>query len=108
MSGAKLRFLSGSDVRRALPMAQAVETMKEAFADLSAGLVTMPPRTHMALAEAAGDALFMPAYNPSQARMGVKIVTLFESVGVAVQDLAAAAKALENAEQMGLGTELEL
>ena len=78
MSRAKLRFLSGQDVRRALPMAQAVETMKQAFADLSAGLVTVPPRTHMALAEAGGDVLFMPAYNPSQARMGVKIVTLFE------------------------------
>jgi len=75
---AKLRFLSGSDVTRALPMAQAVEVMKKAFADLSSGQVTVPPRTHMALAEAGGDALFMPSYSPSQERMGVKIVTLFE------------------------------
>ena len=78
MNKTTLRFLSGADVARALPMAQAVEVMKQAFADLSAGRVTMPPRTHMALAEAGGDALFMPAYNPSQERVGVKIVTLFE------------------------------
>ena len=78
MNKTTLRFLSGADVARALPMAQAVEVMKQAFADLSAGRVTVPPRTHMALPEAGGDALFMPAYNPSQERMGVKIVTLFE------------------------------
>jgi len=78
VSRAKLRFLSGADVRRALPMAQAVEVMAKAFADLSSGQVTVPPRIHMALAEASGDALFMPSYNPAQEHMGVKIVTLFE------------------------------
>jgi len=35
-------------------------------------------------------------------------VTLFKSVGVAVQDLAAADRALANAERLGLGTELDL
>ncbi|HUX17162.1 MAG TPA: ornithine cyclodeaminase family protein, partial [Phycisphaerae bacterium] len=35
-------------------------------------------------------------------------VTLFKSVGVAVQDLLAADKALANAERLNLGTELAL
>jgi len=78
MSETTLRFLSGAEVARALPMAAAVEAMKTAFVDLSAGRVTVPPRTHMALTEAGGDALFMPAYHPGQKHMGVKIVTLFE------------------------------
>ncbi len=78
MSKPKLLFLSGHDVRHALPMAQAVEAMKGAFADLSAGRVTVPPRTHINIAQAEGDALFMPAYSPGAELMGVKIVTLFE------------------------------
>ncbi len=35
-------------------------------------------------------------------------ITFFKSVGIAVQDLAAAGRALANAERQGLGTELEL
>ncbi len=78
MSDGKLRFLSADDVRQALPMADAVEAMKTAFRDLSAGKAVAPVRTHMRIPEHGGDALFMPSANPSLARMGVKVVTLFE------------------------------
>jgi len=71
-----LRFLSADDVRRALPMAEAVEAMKRAFVTLSAGEAVVPMRAHLALEEPSGDALVMPAYVPADGRLGVKIVTL--------------------------------
>ncbi len=43
----KLCFLSAEEVRAALPMAEAVEVMKEAFALLSAGSGQCPQRTHI-------------------------------------------------------------
>jgi len=73
----RLRFLSGRDVAKALPMRDAVEAMKEAFRQISAGEAVVPPRTHIAVASPPGDALFMPAYVPATRRMGLKIVTLF-------------------------------
>ena len=47
----ELRILSASDVRRALPMAEAIAGMKEAYAQLSAGQVDMPLRSRVAVAE---------------------------------------------------------
>ena len=82
-----LRFLSADEVRRALPMAEAVEAMKRALAALSAGEAVVPARTHLALGDSAGEgdeagpagtALVMPAYAPADGRVGVKIVTLLE------------------------------
>ena len=78
MSQSKLLFLSGDDVRRALPMSDAVDAMKQAFAALSAGTAIVPQRTHIALPETGGDALFMPAADVNAGQMGMKIVTLFE------------------------------
>ena len=74
-----LRFLSAEEVRRALPMREAVDAMKRALAALSAGEAVVPPRTHLALADPPGDALVMPSYVPADGRLGVKIVTLLES-----------------------------
>jgi ornithine cyclodeaminase/alanine dehydrogenase-like protein (mu-crystallin family) len=73
----RLRFLSARDVARALPMRDAVEAMKEAFRQISAGEAVAPPRTHIAVESPPGDALFMPAYVPATGKMGLKIVTLF-------------------------------
>ncbi len=72
-----LRFLSADDVRRALPMADAIAAMKTAFRDLSSAQAIAPARTHMRIPEHAGGALFVPCANPSLGRMGVKVVTLF-------------------------------
>jgi ornithine cyclodeaminase/alanine dehydrogenase-like protein (mu-crystallin family) len=41
-------------------------------------------------------------------RASVEEITLFKSVGVAVQDVAAAGAALEAAQRLGLGTEVAL
>lgn len=72
----KLRCLSASDIRKALPMKDAVKAMKEAFHEASEGAAAIPLRTH--IQAEMGSALFMPAYSPSAQRMGLKVVTLFE------------------------------
>lgn len=91
MSTTKLRFLSAGEVRAALPMAEAVEVMKEAFALLSAGAGVCPQRAHIHVPGrppgpgsgqspgpgAEGDALFMPSALPEKGCMGMKVVTLF-------------------------------
>jgi ornithine cyclodeaminase/alanine dehydrogenase-like protein (mu-crystallin family) len=78
MSDRTLRFLSSDDVVRALPMLEAIEAMKEAFRELSAGQSEAPPRSHIAIPDRGGDALFMPAYSPGADRVSLKVVTLFE------------------------------
>jgi alanine dehydrogenase len=73
-----LRFFSGDDVRKALPMREAVEVMRRAFVQLSAGAAEAPPRTHVAVPRHAGNMLFMPAHLPAEGRLGVKVITLFD------------------------------
>jgi ornithine cyclodeaminase/alanine dehydrogenase-like protein (mu-crystallin family) len=77
MTERKLRFLSGRDVAQALPMREAIEAMREAFRQLAAGQVVLPPRTHIASTAPRGDALFMPSSLPADGRMGIKVVTIF-------------------------------
>ncbi len=173
---ATLLYLSSADVRRALPMADAIEAMNAAFLQLSEGRVTMPARSSMQIPEANGVVLLMPCYAAGTHQVSLKLltqfsdnsrlglpliqavvlladavngrllalmdgcaitalrtgaasgvatrllaqprvdtaaifgasdeVTLFKSVGVAVQDLFAAARALENARRLRIGTAL--
>jgi len=77
MSTTKIRILSKQDIRRALPMREAVAAMKEAFAELSAGRVTMPARAQIDVPAHTGTALFMPSYANRFGRIGVKVVNLF-------------------------------
>jgi len=58
-------------------MQAAIEAMKEAFAELSAGRVTMPTRAHIDVPDHAGTALFMPSYAERFGKIGVKIVNVF-------------------------------
>lgn len=69
--------LSRDDLRRLVPMADAIELMKLAFAELSAGRAASPIRTVIPVAEHQGDALFMPAYVPAAGALGVKVVNVF-------------------------------
>jgi len=75
----KIRLLSAQDVRRALPMAQAIEGMKAAYASLSTGQAVMPLRSHVGIAEHAGTTLVMPAYLPDKdaPSLAVKVVSVF-------------------------------
>ncbi len=75
----KLRFLSAQDVRRALPMAEAIAGMKAAYASLSTGQAVMPLRSHVSIAEHLGTTLIMPAYLPDAIApsLAVKVVSVF-------------------------------
>jgi len=78
MASRRLRLFCAEEVQRALPIAEAIEVMKRAFAQLSAGQAVVPLRTHLDVARHRGTALFMPSYLPEAGHMGIKVVTLFD------------------------------
>lgn len=72
-------ILNAADVRRALPMDQAIEAMKDAYASLSDGTAVAPLRTRLPIPDSGAISLFMPAYvrtRDSQA-LAIKAVSLF-------------------------------
>lgn len=72
-------ILTAQDVRKALPMREAIEAMKSAYASLSSGNAVVPLRTRLPIPPHEGMSLFMPAYtrtDKSEA-LAVKIVSLF-------------------------------
>lgn len=71
----EVRFLSADDVARALPMAEAVEGMKAAYAQLSTGQADMPLRARVQ--GDGGVTLVMPAHLQQSAALGVKVVSVF-------------------------------
>jgi ornithine cyclodeaminase/alanine dehydrogenase-like protein (mu-crystallin family) len=73
----KLRILSADDVRRALPMSEAIEAIKAAFAQLSTGRASVPLRTPIDVPSHNGVTLFMPAYLSADDQMAIKIVSVF-------------------------------
>jgi len=73
----KLRFLGAEDLRRALPMREAVAAMKVAFGQLSAGRATLPLRSRIDSPEAEGVTLIMPALLPETGDFALKIVSVF-------------------------------
>lgn len=70
-------LLSREDVRRAMPMADAMEAVGAAFAQLAAGLAAVPVRPHVDIAPADGVALVMPAYLSESGALAVKLVSVF-------------------------------
>jgi alanine dehydrogenase len=70
--------LTRADVQRLAPMPDAIQLMKEAFAELSAGRTASPLRTVIPVEEHHGDALFMPAHVPAMDALGVKLVNVFK------------------------------
>lgn len=70
-----LRILSGDDVRAALPMPAAIEAMRRAFGQLSAGDATVPLRSRVPTEK--GVTLLMPAFLHKSAELGVKIVSVY-------------------------------
>jgi alanine dehydrogenase len=73
----KLRVLSKQDVQQAVPMREAIEIVKRAFAQLSAGKAVVPLRTQLPVERHEGVTLFMPAYLSESDDLGVKIVSVF-------------------------------
>jgi ornithine cyclodeaminase len=69
--------LTRGQVRDLVSMPDAIELMKTAFAELSAGRTNSPLRTVIPLPDREGDALFMPAYVPAMDALGLKSVNVF-------------------------------
>ena len=72
----KLRLLSGADIRALLPMADAVQAMKDAFAALSAGAASAPPRQALSVEEPPGTCLVMGSAVPGEG-LATKVVSVF-------------------------------
>lgn len=72
-------ILTAQDVRQALPMHEAIEAMKQAYAAFSAGEAEVPLRTRLPVAPHDALVLFMPAYVRSgrDEALAVKVVSLF-------------------------------
>jgi ornithine cyclodeaminase/alanine dehydrogenase-like protein (mu-crystallin family) len=74
----QLLFLSAAEVRRALPMREAIEVMKAAFTALSAGEAVVPLRSHVEVPEHKGVLLLMPCYMHSANALSLKAITVFD------------------------------
>jgi ornithine cyclodeaminase len=75
-------ILNADAVREALPMPQAIEAMKEAFAALSSGQAEIPQRVHLPVKPNSGVSLIMPAFvdgDPRNRALAVKVVSLFDN-----------------------------
>lgn len=72
-------ILNADDVRKALPMSEAILAMKKAYASLSDGTAVVPLRTRLPIPGSEALSLFMPAYVDSQDgnALAIKIVSLF-------------------------------
>lgn len=73
----KLLMLSAEEVRKAVPMAEAIEIVKDAFAQLSTGKAHVPLRTQLPVEKHGGVTLFMPAYLSESDALGAKVVSVF-------------------------------
>jgi ornithine cyclodeaminase/alanine dehydrogenase-like protein (mu-crystallin family) len=76
-----MRILSADDVRRAVPMAAAVDAVADAFAQLSTGRATVPLRTPIGQPQHDSHTFFMPALLAggvgSTPALGMKVVSVF-------------------------------
>ena len=74
-----LLHLSADAVRQALPMREAIEVMREAFAQLARGEVTQPMRLKLDAPAENGTALAMQCYSAAQKLLSLKFITLFQN-----------------------------
>lgn len=72
----QIRILSAADVRTALPMPKAIDAMRRAYGQLSAGKVNAPPRQHISTDK--GVTLLMPAHLPERSEFGIKVVSVYD------------------------------
>ena len=72
-------ILNGDDVRRVLPMNEAIRAMKHAYASLSDGMALVPLRTWLPIPNSDALSLFMPAYvhTSEDQALAIKAVSLF-------------------------------
>jgi ornithine cyclodeaminase/alanine dehydrogenase-like protein (mu-crystallin family) len=72
-------LLNAEDVRKSLPMKEAIEAMKSAYAAFSSGKAVVPLRTRLPIPESEALSLFMPAFVHSAdgQALAIKVVSLF-------------------------------
>lgn len=72
-------ILTAHDIKKALPMRDCIESMKQAYAALSDGKAVVPLRTRLALPSHQAMSLFMPAFVSTQEdnALAVKVVSIF-------------------------------
>jgi len=79
--GLIVRALTADEIRRLVPIRDAVEQMKQVFAAYSRGETISPLRTPVNMPDGSGVVLFMPAYVPAgpgaPAATGLKVVSVF-------------------------------
>jgi ornithine cyclodeaminase/alanine dehydrogenase-like protein (mu-crystallin family) len=71
-----LRVLTARDLRNALPMIDAIDAMREAFAALASGNADLPHRTHLQPQGMNTVSLTMPGAITDPPRIGAKLLTL--------------------------------
>ena len=71
-----LPFISDEQVKKLLPMNEAIELMKNAFVQITNKAVTIPQRINLDMSEVNADSLIMPVYSSDKKKYGVKIVSL--------------------------------
>lgn len=69
-------FISDEQVKKLLPISEAIELMKKAYTQISNRTVTIPQRTNLDMPEVNADSLIMPVYSYDDKKYGVKIVSL--------------------------------
>lgn len=72
-----LRILSADDVRAALPMAEAIQSMRDAFTQLHRGDAHIPQRGHLDVPNTSGMTLTMPGVMTNPTRIGWKLLTIY-------------------------------
>jgi len=72
-----LRILSAEDVRRAVTMPMAIDTVADAFVQLSAGQATVPLRAHLQQSAHESHTFVMPAVLEASGGLGLKVVSVF-------------------------------
>jgi alanine dehydrogenase len=72
-----MRLLTATDIRKVVPMSDAITAVKRAFSELSSGLAHVPVRTGISTEAHRGTALYMPAYLAASHCLGLKAVTVY-------------------------------
>ena len=69
-------FISDEQVKKLLPMNEAIELMNKAFIQITNKSVTIPQRLNLDMPEVNADSLIMPVYSADEKKYGVKIVSV--------------------------------
>lgn len=69
--------LTGEDVKRAITMAEAIESVRTALIEFSAHRTDTPIRSHLSVHQADGTALVMPSMVRNSQALGLKFVSVF-------------------------------